>query len=77
MVLGEPLLLKFAAGIIFKGVSSQSDLFSIPSPLQAGWASWSRLQPFPIGQLDGGHVSFALLGENREPSPVFSSVHSS
>jgi membrane-associated protease RseP (regulator of RpoE activity) len=36
MVLGEPLLLKFAAGIIFKGVSSQSDLFLHPVAF-AGW----------------------------------------
>ena len=67
MVFGEPLLLKFIAGIIFKGVSSQSDLFLHPVAF-AGWVGIlvTAFNLFPVGQLDGGHVSFALLGEKSK-----------
>lgn len=67
MVFGEPLLLKIAAGIIFKDVSSQSDLFLHPVAF-AGWVGLlvTAFNLFPIGQLDGGHVSFALLVEKSK-----------
>jgi membrane-associated protease RseP (regulator of RpoE activity) len=67
MVFGEPLLLKFIVGIIFRGASSQSDLFLHPVAF-AGWVGIlvTAFNLFPVGQLDGGHVSFALLGEKSK-----------
>jgi membrane-associated protease RseP (regulator of RpoE activity) len=67
MVFGESLLLKFATGILFKGVSARNDLFLHPVAF-AGWVGIlvTAFNLFPIGQLDGGHVSFALLGEKSK-----------
>jgi membrane-associated protease RseP (regulator of RpoE activity) len=67
MVFGEPLLLKLIAGFIFRGAPPQSDLFLHPVAF-AGWVGIlvTAFNLFPVGQLDGGHVSFALLGENSK-----------
>ena len=67
MVFGEPLLLKFVAGLMFRGVPAQSDLFLHPVAF-AGWVGIlvTAFNLFPVGQLDGGHVSFALLGEKSK-----------
>jgi len=67
MVFGEPLLLKIIAGLMFRGVPAQSDLFLHPVAF-AGWVGIlvTAFNLFPVGQLDGGHVSFALLGEKSK-----------
>jgi len=67
MALGEPLLMKLIAGFMFRGVSSQFDLFLHPVAF-AGWVGVlvTAFNLFPLGQLDGGHVSFALLGEKSK-----------
>jgi membrane-associated protease RseP (regulator of RpoE activity) len=62
-VFGEPLLLKLIGGLMFRHVPAQSDLFLHP----VGFAGWvgilvTAFNLFPVGQLDGGHVSYALLG---------------
>lgn len=63
-LLGEPLLLKLAGSIIFRGVSPDSDLILHPVAF-AGWVGVlvTALNLFPIGQLDGGHVLYAILGQ--------------
>jgi membrane-associated protease RseP (regulator of RpoE activity) len=67
MVFGEPLLLKFVAGLMFRGAPAQSDLFLHPVAF-AGWVGIlvTAFNLFPVGQLDGGHVSFALLGDKSK-----------
>jgi len=67
MVFGEPLLLKFIAGLMFRGAPADSDLFLHPVAF-AGWVGIlvTAFNLFPVGQLDGGHVSFALLGEKSK-----------
>lgn len=62
--LGEPLLLKLAGSMIFKGAPPESDLILHPVAF-AGWVGVlvTALNLFPIGQLDGGHVFYALLGK--------------
>ncbi len=61
--LGEPLLFRGAAQLFF---GSQPDHLSI-NLHPVGFAAWfgllaTALNLFPIGQLDGGHVSYAVLG---------------
>jgi len=61
--LGEPLLFKLAAWLTFGHVA---DGFTISMHPMA-FAAWfgllaTALNLFPIGQLDGGHISYAVLG---------------
>jgi len=61
--LGEPLLFKFASWVLW-GV--QPDGYSLNMHPMA-FAAWfgllaTALNLFPIGQLDGGHISYAVLG---------------
>ena len=62
--LGEPLLFKFAAWLVWGNVA---DGYSINMHPMA-FAAWfgllaTALNLFPIAQLDGGHISYAVLGE--------------
>ena len=61
--LGEPLLFKFASWIIW---GTQADGYSL-NLHPVAFAAWfgllaTALNLFPIGQLDGGHISYAVLG---------------
>jgi membrane-associated protease RseP (regulator of RpoE activity) len=63
MELGEPLLFRFAAWLVW---GSLGDGLSINMHPMA-FAAWfgllaTALNLFPIGQLDGGHISHAVLG---------------
>jgi membrane-associated protease RseP (regulator of RpoE activity) len=67
--LGEPLLLKLAAWLTFGRIA---DGFTVSMHPMA-FAAWfgllaTALNLFPIGQLDGGHISYAVLG--RKSSAV-------
>ncbi len=63
--LGEPLLFSFFAKIMIGNVPEGSDVFLSPIAF-AGWAGLfvTALNLLPIGQLDGGHVIYALLGKH-------------
>lgn len=61
--LGEPLLFKAAAWLTFGPVADGFTVNMHP----VGFAAWfgllaTALNLFPIGQLDGGHISYAVLG---------------
>jgi membrane-associated protease RseP (regulator of RpoE activity) len=61
--LGEPLALKAAAWIIWGSIRDGYTLNMHP----VAFAAWfgllaTSLNLFPIGQLDGGHISYAVLG---------------
>ena len=63
LIFGEPLLLKIIERMIFKGIPSEFDVVLHPVAF-AGWVGIlvTALNLFPVGQLDGGHVSYALIG---------------
>ncbi len=63
MELGEPLLFRAAAWLVWGDVPDGMSINMHPM----GFAAWfgllaTALNLFPIGQLDGGHVAYAVLG---------------
>lgn len=72
LVFGEPLLLKLVGGLMFKNSPEGSDLFLHP----VGFAGWvgilvTAFNLFPIGQLDGGHITYAFIGQRSKPLAKF------
>lgn len=64
--LGEPLLLQFFAWLIFGPIPDTYDIVLHP----VGFAAWfglfvTALNLLPVGQLDGGHVAYALMGRRQ------------
>ena len=60
---GEPLLLKFFAWTIFGPIAEDQVLFLHPLGMAAWWGMLATsLNLFPVGQLDGGHITYAVLG---------------
>jgi len=66
-ILGEPLLLKIFSSLLFRGIPPNSEMILHPIAF-AGWVGIlvTALNLFPIGQLDGGHVFYALLGKKSQ-----------
>ena len=64
--LGEPLLLQFMSWIVIGSLPPEADVVLHP----IGFAAWfglfvTSLNLLPIGQLDGGHVAYALWGQRQ------------
>lgn len=64
--LGEPLLLQFLSWMVIGPVPPEADVLLHP----IGFAAWfglfvTSLNLLPIGQLDGGHVAYALWGRRQ------------
>jgi len=75
MELGEPLLFKFGSWLLW---GAQPDGYSLNMHPMA-FAAWfgmlaTALNLFPIGQLDGGHVSYAVLGPRWSTYVTFGTV---
>jgi len=64
LVLGECLLFKFFAWVIWGSLPDNVHIMLHPMAF-AGWIGIfvTALNLMPVGQLDGGHISYALLGE--------------
>jgi len=73
LMFGDPLILKLVGRLVFKGIPEGYDI--VPHPIAfAGWVGIlvTALNLFPVGQLDGGHIAYALLGEkSRKIAPYF------
>ena len=64
--LGEPLLLQFISWLVIGPLPEGADIVLHP----VGFAAWfglfvTSLNLIPIGQLDGGHVAYALWGPRQ------------
>lgn len=64
--LGEPLLLQLLSWLVIGPIPPESDVLLHP----IGFAAWfglfvTSLNLLPIGQLDGGHVAYALWGRHQ------------
>ena len=64
--LGEPLLLQFFSWIIFGPIPDTHDLVLHPVAFAAWFGFFiTALNLIPLGQLDGGHVAYALFGRGQ------------
>jgi membrane-associated protease RseP (regulator of RpoE activity) len=64
--LGEPLLLKFMAWLIIGSLPPDADVLLHPVAFAAWFGLFvTSLNLIPIGQLDGGHVAYALWGHRQ------------
>ncbi len=69
--LGEPLLLQFVSWLVIGPLSPTADVVLHP----VGFAAWfglfiTSLNLLPIGQLDGGHVAYAMWGPRQRSVAV-------
>lgn len=64
MHLGDPLLMRIAASIFHPEMKPDQELMLHPIGL-AGWVGCllTALNLLPLGQLDGGHLTYGVLGE--------------
>lgn len=64
--LGEPLLLQFLIWLIFGPLPENSAVFLHPIA-SAAWFGFfvTAINLIPLGQLDGGHVAFAVFGQRQ------------
>ena len=64
--LGEPLLLQGFAWLMFGPIPPTHDLVLHPIAFAAWFGFFvTAINLLPLGQLDGGHVAFAVLGEQQ------------
>jgi len=64
LTLGEPLVFKLISWLVLGPAAGQHDILVHPMAF-AGWFGLlaTAFNLFPIGQLDGGHILYALLGK--------------
>ena len=66
ITLGDSILMKFLINVIFPSLGDAQDIVLHPIAF-AGWIGLlvTMLNLLPIGQLDGGHIAYAMLGRKH------------
>ncbi|MEE8341643.1 MAG: site-2 protease family protein [Candidatus Neomarinimicrobiota bacterium] len=72
ITLGDSILIEFLTAIIFPSLNSTQDVMLHPIAF-AGWIGLlvTMLNLLPIGQLDGGHIAYAMLGRKYDKVSKF------
>ncbi len=72
ITLGDSILIKFLTAVIFPNLNSTQDVLLHPIAF-AGWIGLlvTMLNLLPIGQLDGGHIAYAMLGRKHDKVAKF------
>ena len=67
LILGDSLLMKGLVFIFYSDLSPSQDILLHPIAF-AGWIGLlvTMLNLLPIGQLDGGHIAYAMLGKSHD-----------
>jgi len=67
IILGDSILMKLLTVIIYPGLPENMDILLHPMAF-AGWIGLlvTMLNLLPIGQLDGGHIAYAMLGKKHK-----------
>lgn len=67
ITLGDSLIFKLLSFLVLKNIPEGHDVLLSPTAF-AGWAGIlvTMLNLLPIGQLDGGHIMYALLGRRQK-----------
>ena len=66
MILGDSLLIKFLTNLFFYDLPAGKGVAFHPIAF-AGWLGYlvTAINLLPVGQLDGGHIMYALIGEKH------------
>jgi membrane-associated protease RseP (regulator of RpoE activity) len=66
LILGDSMLFSVLSGVILGVTPADRDILLNPVAF-AGWIGLfvTSINLIPVGQLDGGHISYALLGEKQ------------
>ena len=75
IVLGDSMLMKAMIWITHPGLSENQDVLLHPIAF-AGWIGLlvTMLNLLPVGQLDGGHISYAMFGKKQNYIARFSLI---
>ncbi len=74
-ILGDSLIFKFLSWVVLRDIPEGHTVLLSPTAF-AGWAGIlvTMLNLLPIGQLDGGHIMYALLGKKQRSVAMAATV---